>query len=46
MEREGIVCENVDWVRVVENRGLLEPVDKTVVKLLGNIRKAGNVGIT
>jgi len=46
MEPEGIVWENVDWVRVAENRVLLEPVDKTVVKLLCNIRKAENEGIT
>jgi hypothetical protein len=35
----------VDWVRVVENSILLGPVDKTVVKLLSNVSKAGNVGI-
>jgi len=46
MEREGIVWENMDRVRVAENRVLLEPVDKAVMELLGKIRVGGDVGMT
>jgi hypothetical protein len=46
MEREGMGWENVDWVRVAENRVLLGLLNKTVVKLVSNMSKAGNVSIT
>jgi hypothetical protein len=39
VELEGTGWENVDWVRVAENSILLGLVDKTVMKLLSNVRQ-------
>ena len=33
MEIEGMGWENVDWVRVAEDRIQLGPIDRTVMKL-------------